>query len=175
MASEGPTNPLREILEQMPRGLRDDSKPPGRAEVVANLSRLWHSYTEHRFGQMLVKAVERSFGASLDVDLRVYSDEQMQIALTEGCEHWSRREPLVSEGPYWDGETRNGGSFLASRPRDPGRIEPFLETLARVWEARSNLTLGELVVGGAGSSRVVLIEDSPLRRGLERLAGGDHG
>jgi hypothetical protein len=173
LGSEGSTNPLREILEEMSKERRAAHAEGSayRRQVLVDLARLWRLNPEHRFGQAVIQALGVAFGAPADVDLSVYDDAQMQIAFKKRSGDYAGREPRLLDGPFWDTETATGRNFMNGLPRDPARIKPFLTTLSRAWDQHPDLMLGALIAKAAAGSRVGQIEDGLLRRNFERLSG----
>jgi hypothetical protein len=143
-----------------------------RADLIGSLARIWRHDPEYRFGQMLMQSLH----ASLDLlpvgaPIAGIADGQVRAALSERWAWESSRKSAIAPPPYWDTETHTGRTFMNGLPRDPGRITPFLETLAQAWERHPDLSLCALIgptvetLGGLGG-----IEDGQLRRRLARLA-----
>lgn len=151
-------------------GITMDSQE--RATLISDLQLLWHGHSDLRFGQMLRRAVG---------DPAVRSPNGlMDATIVAGVRVALRDAPGFPPppGPYWDTEARDGRTFMSGLPRDPARIRRVLAALAAAWDAHPSLRLGqviELAFDRAGisdneyGSRLLLIEDGPLRRMLRAV------
>jgi hypothetical protein len=144
-----------------------------RADLVAALGQLWHAWSDLRFGQMLRIAV----GEPVIRDPGALPDAALRDGVARALREDAGEAPLA--GPYWDTEARHGRTFANGLPRDPARIAHVLDALSQAWEAHSSLTFGRLIEfaldrGGVSEneyrSRLMLIEDGPLRTLLEEVA-----
>lgn len=150
-----------------------DELDQSRRLLLGDLDRLWRRVSDYRFGQMLRLTVDGPGRHPADLT---------EPAVRAGVARALRETPDVGppNGPYWDGETSGGGSFLSWRPRDPARITPLVDSLASAWSAHPGLSLGQLVElalerfgmpENEFGTRWLLIEDRPLQRAFDRLAG----
>ncbi|MGI8729441.1 MAG: hypothetical protein ACR2LK_05540 [Solirubrobacteraceae bacterium] len=143
-----------------------------RASLLADLQRLWHGHSDMRFGQMLRVAVG---------DPAIRSPHELSDAeIVTGTRTALSNRPGLAPGPvpYWDTEASRGRTFVDGLPRDPARIPRVLTALAAAWDAHPSSRLGELLDlalerGGVPEneygSRLLLIEDGPLRRMIGAL------
>jgi hypothetical protein len=145
----------------------------GRAALIASFGRLWHGWSDFRFGQMLREVVgEPAIRRPADLpDSAIYDGVARALREAPG--------PGPLPGPYWDTESRRGQTFTDGLTRDPARIPRVLDALSRAWDRHPSTGLGELIEivldrGGVDEneyrSRLLLIEDGHLRRLLDDVA-----
>jgi hypothetical protein len=144
-----------------------------REVLIADLQRLWTGWSDMRFGQILRLAV----GYQAVLTPRELADATVVSGVTDALRDKPGRQP--PPGPYWDTEATRGRSFMNGLPRDPARIPRVLSALATAWEAHPSLTLGRVldlaldsggITDNEAHTRLLLIEDGPLRRVLVELS-----
>lgn len=144
-----------------------------RDQLISDLAKLWHGWSDMRFGQMLRLALP-------DQRVRQLHDvgddelaEGVRVALRES----PGRPPLP--GPCWDTEAGGGRTFLTGLPRDPARIQRLLDALVDASDSHPTLSLGKVVTEaldaagvpkGERGSYALVVEDGPLRRRLVEFA-----
>ena len=148
--------------------------PAARSALIADLQRLWLRWSDERFGQILREAVD---GDPAIRDPNRLADSAIVAGVTVALRDQPGGPP--PSGPYWDTEAQDGRTFMSGLPRDPARIPRVLAALQAAWAAHPSLSLGQVVElaldrGGIADneyrSRMLLIEDGPLRRLLRALA-----
>jgi hypothetical protein len=110
-----------------------------RAAIIGDLQRLWHGWSDLRFGQLLRLAVG-------DTPVR-HPGGLTDDLLAAGAAAALRARPgsPPPPGPYRDTETRTGRTFLNGFPRDPARIPRVLAALARAWDTDPTKSLGQTI------------------------------
>lgn len=143
-----------------------------RTHLISNLTTIWSNDPELRFGQLLNHVVRVLPLHSDFPNFASITDEELETALAL----WSMRSrtpaPSLLPGPYWDTESPGCGSFMHGQPRDPNRIDAFVEALSRATGALREKSICAVITAAAGQVDVPLIEDGPLRRKLLRLSNG---
>lgn len=146
--------------------------PDARSALIAALRHLWIGCSDQRFGQMLREVVG---------DAAVRNPHELaDSAIAAGIAIALRDKPGYPppSGPYWDTEAQDGRTFMNGLPRDPARIHRVLAALQAAWDAHPSLSLGQIVelaldrgaiADNEYRSRLLLIEDGPLRRLLRAL------